>query len=74
MTGATMSSPTQDNFSVSDDNMPPSPEKLHASSHTMQKRSSKNVVLIPQPSDDEDDPLVSETQLAGFQSPARSKR
>ncbi|KFY90575.1 hypothetical protein V500_05135 [Pseudogymnoascus sp. VKM F-4518 (FW-2643)] len=61
MTGATMSSPTQDNFSVSDDNMPPSPEKLHASPGTMQKRSSKNVVLIPQPSDDEDDPLVSET-------------
>ncbi|OBT70575.1 hypothetical protein VF21_10335, partial [Pseudogymnoascus sp. 05NY08] len=52
-----MSSPTQDNFSASDDNMPPSPEKLHASPHTMQKRSSKNVVLIPQPSDDEDDPL-----------------
>ncbi|OBT46875.1 hypothetical protein VE00_01914 [Pseudogymnoascus sp. WSF 3629] len=52
-----MSSLTQDNFSSSDDNMPPSPEKLHASPDTMQKRSSNNVVLIPQPSDDEDDPL-----------------
>ncbi|KFY62232.1 hypothetical protein V496_04658, partial [Pseudogymnoascus sp. VKM F-4515 (FW-2607)] len=52
-----MPSPTQDSFSVSDDNMPPSPEKLHVSSGAMQKRSSKNVVLIPQPSDDEDDPL-----------------
>ncbi|OBT50962.1 hypothetical protein VE04_08276 [Pseudogymnoascus sp. 24MN13] len=52
-----MSSLTQDNVSASDDNMPPSPEKLHASPDIMQKRSSKNVVLIPQPSDDEDDPL-----------------
>jgi hypothetical protein len=62
-----MSSVTQDNVSVSDDNTSPSPEKLHASTDIMQKRSSKNVVLIPQPSEDEDDPLVSETLRSSSQ-------